>query len=72
VHYNEHQNPKNNYKEQLLLFIPFFDNEHTLKDDHSTWNIAYYNMHEIQINLLKKHLYIILIMILHTQQIRKT
>ncbi len=35
VHYNEHQNLKNYYKKQLLLFIPFFDNEHTLKGDHS-------------------------------------
>ncbi len=24
VHYNEHQNLENYYKEQLLLFIPFF------------------------------------------------
>jgi len=35
------------------LFIPLFDNEHTFKGDHSTWNVAY-NMHEIQINLLRK------------------
>jgi hypothetical protein len=34
VHYDEHQNPKKCYKEQLLLFIPFFDNEHTFKGDH--------------------------------------
>jgi hypothetical protein len=53
------------------MFIHFFDNEHILKGDHSTWNVAY-NMHEIQINLLKKHLYIILIIIMHTQQIGKT
>ncbi len=44
--------PKNYYSEQLILFIPFFDNEHTFKGDHSTWNVAY-NMHEIQINLLR-------------------
>jgi aspartyl/asparaginyl beta-hydroxylase (cupin superfamily) len=31
----------------------FIDNEHTFKGDHSTWN-ATYNMHEIQINLLRK------------------
>ncbi len=42
------------YNEQLLLFIPSFDNEHTFKGDHSTWNVAY-NMHEILINLLRKH-----------------
>jgi hypothetical protein len=53
MHYNEHWDPKYYYREQLLLFIPFFDNEHTLKGDHSTWNAAY-NMHEIQINLLRK------------------
>jgi hypothetical protein len=53
VHSNEHQDLQNYYREQLLLFIPFFDDEHTLKCDHSTWN-ASYNMHEIQINLLKK------------------
>jgi hypothetical protein len=35
------------------LFIPFFDNEHTFKVDHSTWNSAY-NIHEIQITLLRK------------------
>jgi hypothetical protein len=63
VHYNEHWDPENYYREQLLLFIPFFDNEHTLKGDHSTWTMAY-NMHEIQINLL---IYIILIIIMHTQ-----
>ncbi len=51
MHYNEHQDPKNYYKKQLLLSIPFFDNEHT--SDHSKWNVAY-NMHEIQINLLRK------------------
>jgi hypothetical protein len=51
VHYNEHRDLENYYKEQLILFIPFFDNEHTFKGDHSTWNAAY-NMHEIQINLL--------------------
>ncbi len=45
MHYNEHRDPKNYYREQLLLFIPFFDNEHILKGDHSTWN-ATYNMHE--------------------------
>jgi hypothetical protein len=53
VHYNEQQDPKNYYKEQLLLFIPFFDNGHTFKGDHSMWNMVY-NMHETQINLLKK------------------
>jgi len=53
VHYNEHQDFKNYYREHLLLFIPFFDNEHTFKSDHSTWNTAY-NMHKIQINLLIK------------------
>jgi hypothetical protein len=53
VHYNEHCDLENYYKEQLLLFIPFFDNEHTLKGDHSTWNVAY-NIHEIQINLIRK------------------
>jgi len=53
VHYNEHQDPKFYYREQLLLLILFFDNEHILKSDHSTWNVAY-NMHEIQINLLRK------------------
>jgi len=55
VHYNEQLNPSNYYKQLLLLFIPFFDNEHTLKGDHSTWNAAY-NMHEIQINLLIKNI----------------
>jgi len=63
MHYNEHQDPKNYYKKLLLLFIPFFDTKHTFKGDHFTWNVAY-NMHKIQINLLKKHLYIILIMII--------
>jgi len=62
VHYNEHQDPKHYYRKQLLLFIHLFDHEHTLKADHSTW-ITAYNMHEIQINLLKK-LYIILIIIM--------
>ncbi len=71
MHSNEHHNPKNYYRKQLLLFIPLFDNEHTFKGDHSTLNVAC-NMHEIQINLLKKHLYIILIIIMHTQQIGKT
>jgi hypothetical protein len=52
VHYNEHWTQKIT-REQLLLIIPFFDNEHTFKDDHSTWN-ATYSMHEIQINLLRK------------------
>jgi hypothetical protein len=41
VRYNEHQDPKKYYREQLLLFIPFFDNEHILKGDHSTWSVAY-------------------------------
>jgi hypothetical protein len=55
VHYNEHWDLENYYRKQLLLFIPFFDNEHTLKGDHSTLN-ATCNMHEIEINLLlKKH-----------------
>ncbi len=54
MHY--HRDPKNYYREQLLLFIPFFDNEHTLKGDHSTWN-ATYNMDEIKINLFKKIIY---------------
>jgi hypothetical protein len=40
-------------REKLLLFIPFFDNEHTFKGDQSTWNAAY-NTREIQINLLRK------------------
>jgi hypothetical protein len=53
AHYNEHRDPENYYREQLLLVIPFFDNEETLKGDHSPWNVAY-NMHEIQINLLRK------------------
>jgi hypothetical protein len=53
VHYNEHRDPENYYREQLLLFILFFDNEHTFKGDHSTWTVAY-NMHEIQIILLIK------------------
>ncbi len=53
VHYNEHRNPKIYYREQLLLFIPFFDNGHILRGDHSTWN-ATYNMHETKINLFKK------------------
>jgi hypothetical protein len=57
VHYNEHRNPKNYYRELLLLllllFIPLFDNEHTFKGDHSTWTMAY-NVHDIQINLLLK------------------
>jgi hypothetical protein len=35
------------------LFVPLFDIEHTFKGDHSTLNVAY-NMHEIQINLLRK------------------
>jgi hypothetical protein len=70
VHYNEHWDPKNYYRKQLLLFIPFFDNEQNFKGDHSTLNAAC-NMHEIHINLLKKHLYIILIIIMHTQQIGK-
>ncbi len=52
MHYNEHQNLQNYYREQLLLFIPFFDNEHTFKGDHSTWN-GTCNIHEIQINLLR-------------------
>ncbi len=51
MHYSEHQDPKNYYNLLLLLLFPFFDNEHTLKGDHSTWNAAY-NMHEIQIILL--------------------
>jgi hypothetical protein len=54
VHYNEHRDPENYYIKQLLLFIPLFDNEHTLKGDHSTLNAAC-NMHEIHINLLKKN-----------------
>jgi hypothetical protein len=53
VHYNAHRDPKNYYKKKLLLFIPFFDNEHIFKGDHSTWNVAY-NMHGLQINLLRK------------------
>ncbi len=71
MHYNEHRNLENYYKKQLLLFIPFFDNEHIINGDHFTWNVAY-NMHEIQINLLGKNIYIILITIMHTQQIGKT
>jgi hypothetical protein len=71
VYYNEHQDLENYYKEQLLLFIPFFDNEHTLKGDHSTWN-ATYNMHEIQINLLRKIFIYNFDNKIHTQQIRKT
>jgi hypothetical protein len=50
--------------------MPFFDNEHTFKGDHSTWNVTY-NMHDIQINLIIKELYITLIIIMHTQQIGK-
>jgi hypothetical protein len=45
VHYNEHRDPKSFYKEQLLLFIPFSNNEDTLKGHHCTWHSAY-NMHE--------------------------
>ncbi len=71
-HYNEHQNLDNYHREQILLLIFFFDNEHIFKCDHFTWNVAY-NMHEIQINLLgKKHLYVILIIIMHAQQIGET
>jgi len=66
VHYNEHRDLKKYYRKQLLLFIPFFDNEHTLKSDHSTWNVAY-NIHEIQINLLRKTFLYNLIIIMHTQ-----
>jgi hypothetical protein len=33
------------YKEQLLLFIPFYDNEDTFKGHHCTWHTTY-NMHE--------------------------
>jgi len=40
-------------KNYYYYFILFFDNEHILKSEHSTWNVAY-KMHEIQINLLKK------------------
>jgi hypothetical protein len=46
MHYNEHWDPKNNNRVKLLLFIPFFDIEHTLKSDHSIWNVAYI-IHEI-------------------------
>jgi hypothetical protein len=47
------------------LFIPLVDNEHTLKGAHSTWNVAY-NMHGLQINLLKKTFVYIFIIIMHT------
>jgi hypothetical protein len=33
--------------------MPFFDNEHTFKGEHSTWNVTY-NMRDIQINLIRK------------------
>jgi hypothetical protein len=38
--------------DKIVIIYPLFDNEHTFKGDQSTWN-ASYNMHEIQINLLK-------------------
>jgi len=55
VHDNEHQDLENYYRKLLLLFIHFFDIEHTFKGDHSTWNAAY-NMHEIQMNLFFKYI----------------
>jgi len=55
VHDNEHQDLENYYRKLLLLFIHFFDIEHTFKGDHSTWNVAY-NMHEIQMNLFLKYI----------------
>jgi len=51
VHYNEHWDPKNYYKNNFFK-IHFFDKEHTFKGDHSTWNAAC-NMHEIKISLLR-------------------
>jgi hypothetical protein len=53
------------YKEQLLLFILFSNNEDTFKGHHYTWHSAY-NMHEKEINLMKKKLYMASIMIIHT------
>ncbi len=56
VHYNEHQDLENYYGEQLSLFMLVFDNEHIFKGDHSTWNVTY-NMHDIQINVIRKIIY---------------
>jgi hypothetical protein len=37
--------------ENNIIVYSLFDNEHTFKGGHSTWNVAY-NMHGLQINLL--------------------
>jgi hypothetical protein len=38
VHYNEHRDPKNYYKEQSLFFVPFFNNENNLRQNYFTWH----------------------------------
>ncbi len=50
------------------LFLSLIMN--ILSNDYSTWNVTYSCMHEMKINLLKK--YIILIIIMHMQQIGET
>jgi hypothetical protein len=51
VHYNEHHDPNCFYRNLLLLFIPFSDNEDTFKGHHYTWHNAY-NMHEKKISFV--------------------
>jgi hypothetical protein len=41
VHYNKHNDPKNYYQKQLLIFHPFIDSKDSQLDGHPTWHYAY-------------------------------
>jgi hypothetical protein len=41
VKYNKHSDYENYCREKLLLYIPFDENEETLKHNFSTWEVAY-------------------------------
>ena len=54
VNYRKHVDYENYCRENLLLYVPFENNEHSLKQCHSTWQVAYtFNEQTIQMNEAK-------------------
>jgi exonuclease III len=54
IKYNKHIDNENYCREKLLLYVPFEENEHTLKHDLPTWKAAYsFHANTIQINEAK-------------------
>ena len=54
VNYRKHVDYENYCRENLLLYVPFENNEHSLKQCHLTWKVAYTsNEQTIQMNQAK-------------------